>query len=754
MGCAGSTQTRLQTLDPHDSKVSSLKVVVESATNIPSGLLTAADASVAVTVRVSAADASVAGTGRDTTKGNAQTRTQTKRISSSSPEWQETLDCGNVHQSDEISFSLKDGSTVLGTIELTVGEFCKRPRHTFLLSDKEANMLVKDSVNPTTLTLSFDRTCMNKSWASSQESVVDIGPNGPSPNQIKQHYKRHVMMITRGTRGDVQPFVALARGLAQTHDWLVTIVTELRWKDFVKKNAVGLTQGAVVFRPSGGDSMKLTEGSFVKWFMQCKSEVAQLVSLAGSEMVFFESEPIFYYWASLMKPDCIVYAFTVANIALILADALQIPIIGFVLQPTCIPSVAYLPVVPIDSHAMNFIDSLEESVSTHTFQAKMKAFFENNPISGKLNNMRARRELPPFPSQYNVWEMIVKLDLPLIVPISERCFGGKPPEWNNKACLTEFIFLQGGAVPKLDSKMVEFIAIARKNNRKVVVMAFSSMPVSRASIMNIVIKICKECEKPCSVIALVAADREQGALPSNINAQIEELTLAGHLFEAAGAPFSLLFNEVDCCIVHGGLGTTADALRAGKPCMVTGCLLMDQRFWGSRVESLGVGPALCHIQDFPKVCVDNVNKCLADDSIYAKKAKELAGEIIPKSPDGVQENVEAISRFIESESYDAGGVRLSQRVLTFFLPLDDKLSVDAEPDVAAKTESCEPTATGAAWTAGKAQNFEHVENLMHDFEPSRSPAKPKHVNKANDFVHVENFMDDFEPSLGCETQTH
>jgi hypothetical protein len=34
-------------------------------------------------------------------------------------------------------------------------------------------------------------------------------------------YPRHVLMLTRGTRGDVQPFVALARGMAQSRGWLV-----------------------------------------------------------------------------------------------------------------------------------------------------------------------------------------------------------------------------------------------------------------------------------------------------------------------------------------------------------------------------------------------------------------------------------------------------------------------------------------------------------------------------------------------------
>ena len=31
-------------------------------------------------------------------------------------------------------------------------------------------------------------------------------------------------MMTRGTRGDVQPFVALARGLAEGLGWMVTVV--------------------------------------------------------------------------------------------------------------------------------------------------------------------------------------------------------------------------------------------------------------------------------------------------------------------------------------------------------------------------------------------------------------------------------------------------------------------------------------------------------------------------------------------------
>lgn len=40
--------------------------------------------------------------------------------------------------------------------------------------------------------------------------------------------------------------------------------------------------------------------------------------------------------------------------------------------------------------------------------------------------------------------------------------------------------------------------------------------------------------------------------------------------------------------VHGGLGTTSEALRAGRPICVTGPLLLDQRFWGAVCYSRGV----------------------------------------------------------------------------------------------------------------------------------------------------------------------
>ncbi|MBN2470549.1 MAG: glycosyltransferase, partial [Anaerolineae bacterium] len=41
---------------------------------------------------------------------------------------------------------------------------------------------------------------------------------------------------------------------------------------------------------------------------------------------------------------------------------------------------------------------------------------------------------------------------------------------------------------------------------------------------------------------------------------------------------------------HGGAGTTAAGLRAGRPTVVVP-FMIDQPFWGARVEALGAGSA-------------------------------------------------------------------------------------------------------------------------------------------------------------------
>lgn len=200
----------------------------------------------------------------------------------------------------------------------------------------------------------------------------------------------------------------------------------------------------------------------------------------------------------------------------------------------------------------------------------------------------------------------------------------------------------------MSDELAQFLNSAKDAGEPTVVMGFSSMPVPRDQIIRMALEMITKCKCQPRIIALVGPrDLGKEKLSKNTQQLADAKKAEGRLFEAAGAPFGYLFDAVDCIIMHGGLGTTAETLRSGKPCMVTGVLLMDQRFWGKRVSELGVGPPAVHVNDFLGCCVKQVDDCLAPGSVYQQRAVEVASQIQGRTPDGVEENVEAVVRLAQ-----------------------------------------------------------------------------------------------------------
>ena len=107
-----------------------------------------------------------------------------------------------------------------------MGELVERPTRTLLLQLDNGDFMIKKSLNiPTQLHIEIVHT--PDGWPKPRESPY---------NDISK-FDKHVMIITRGTRGDVQPFLALAIGLAEQRNWLVTICTELAYKSFIRSHS-------------------------------------------------------------------------------------------------------------------------------------------------------------------------------------------------------------------------------------------------------------------------------------------------------------------------------------------------------------------------------------------------------------------------------------------------------------------------------------------------------------------------------------
>ena len=289
----------------------------------------------------------------------------------------------------------------------------------------------------------------------------------------------------------------------------------------------------------------------------------------------------------------------------------------------------------------------------------LQTIMENLPFSTNVSTMRSKHGLPH--REYRpIFQTFLHQNTPLVVPINEACFGGAPSDWPHNFLLTEFLLLRNGPVPKLADDLASFIAAAKAAGAPLLSIGFSSMPVPRALVLDIATRIATRCAARPRVVALVGGRARNAAAPEALEQQVRALAAEGRVFEAPGAPYAELFPAMDCVVVHGGLGSTAEALRAGVPCLVTGTLLLDQRFWGKRVRELGVGPAPVHITDFQRDCVALVDDCLRPGNAYGLAARRFAqglaapgagprGEgagaaAAPGWSDGVRENVAAVLR--------------------------------------------------------------------------------------------------------------
>jgi UDP:flavonoid glycosyltransferase YjiC (YdhE family) len=104
------------------------------------------------------------------------------------------------------------------------------------------------------------------------------------------------------------------------------------------------------------------------------------------------------------------------------------------------------------------------------------------------------------------------------------------------------------------------------------------------------------------------------------------------LFSAEALPHDWLFERMNAVVHHGGAGTTGASLRSGAVSVVVP-FTMDQPFWGSRVEALGVGPAPIPRKKLSRDALARALERALTDRAMQARASELGAAI--RSEDGV-----------------------------------------------------------------------------------------------------------------------
>jgi sterol 3beta-glucosyltransferase len=112
----------------------------------------------------------------------------------------------------------------------------------------------------------------------------------------------------------------------------------------------------------------------------------------------------------------------------------------------------------------------------------------------------------------------------------------------------------------------------------------------------------------------------------------------------ASVPYDWLFPRSAAVVHHGGAGSTAEGLRAGKPSVI--CPFFgDQPFWGKRVCALGAGPRPLPQKRLTARALAEAIKVAVADVGMRNRAEALGKKL--RSENGVQRAIEAFHAAVE-----------------------------------------------------------------------------------------------------------
>jgi sterol 3beta-glucosyltransferase len=374
----------------------------------------------------------------------------------------------------------------------------------------------------------------------------------------------NVFIATIGTRGDVQPYVALGEGLRRAGH-AVTVCTSTRYASLVAER--GLSYGrlsddlvALVETSEGRDAIAAAGGAL--------HGLRALLDLIRRS---FEIQRALFRdgWTAAKEadPDVIVNHPKMA-IALQYAERLGVPAVMAPLFPVFLPTRAYpQPGFP----ALHLGDCLTGVYNRTTHRLVRTAV---SAVSRWLfASWRKKHGLPPQSWGTSVVHRDDGTRVPFLNGWSPHV-APNPPDWpSSRVQTTGYWFLDRADDWAPPPALKAFLDAGPPP----VYVGFGSMAGRDPErTTGIVIDALRrgECR---GVLASGWGGLKAGDLPETVH-------LLGRV------PHDWLFPRVAAVVHHGGAGTTAAGLRAGRPTVV--CPFFgDQPFWGRRVHKAGAGPA-------------------------------------------------------------------------------------------------------------------------------------------------------------------
>eukprot|EP01119_Soliformovum_irregulare_P025351 TRINITY_DN9358_c0_g1_i3.p1 TRINITY_DN9358_c0_g1~~TRINITY_DN9358_c0_g1_i3.p1 ORF type:complete len:929 (-),score=305.44 TRINITY_DN9358_c0_g1_i3:180-2966(-) len=378
----------------------------------------------------------------------------------------------------------------------------------------------------------FEAINLQRCFSPRQDYVRDriaIDSDAPIPivPTAKPDKPLRISILTIGSRGDVQPYLALAQGLAKDGH-TIRIITHAVFKDFVESYGFE-------FYNIGGDPKELMDlcvrnGMFT----------ASFIKEALGKFRGFVDEVLRNSYQGCLGSDAMIAAPNVMS-AYHVAEKLKIPFFGaFTMPYTKTSQYPHAFAVPETPKGQMY--------NTMTHVIIQSVFWQ--PIRGQVNQFRGEIGLPSIGAAYGDPYYSKRIPFlycfsPLLVP--------KPPDWGDEVNVCGYWFLESPPSSWTPpEKLLTFIA---EGTEPPIYIGFGSIVVADPDGLTQAIFQAVSLSKTRAIVVKGWGGLGNVEVPDNI-----------YLIDSV--PHEWLFPQMRAVVHHGGAGTTAAGLRFGKPTII------------------------------------------------------------------------------------------------------------------------------------------------------------------------------------------
>lgn len=412
----------------------------------------------------------------------------------------------------------------------------------------------------------------------------------------------HIVMLIVGTRGDVQPFVAIGKRL-QEDGHRVRLATHANFKDFVL--GAGLE-----FFPLGGDP-KILAGYMVKnkGFLPSGPSEIPIQRNQLKEIIYSllpackDPDPDTMV---PFKPDAII-ANPPAYGHTHVAESLKVPL----------HIIFTMPWTPT-SEFPHPLSRVKQPVAYRLSYQIVDALIWLG-IRDMINDFRKKR-LNLRRVTYLSGSYSSPLDVPYAYIWSPHLVP-KPKDWGPKIDVVGFCFLDLASTYEPPDSLVKWL----EDGEKPIYIGFGSLPVEEPEKMTEIIVKALEITGHRGII-----NKGWGGLGNLAESK-------DFVYLLDNCPHDWLFSRCLAVVHHGGAGTTAAGLKAACPTTIVP-FFGDQPFWGERVHARGLGPAPIPVDEFSLDKLVDAIRFMLDPKVK-EHAVELAKAM--ENEDGVTGAVKA-----------------------------------------------------------------------------------------------------------------